>query len=599
MTSMNRNLLHVTIFSFATLILGITTGISTFEAIEFVNLESVIRTILFVIVMSIFLSLNLTFDQKTYSLVLIFITLFFTFFLEVNLGIFNIALFLFLPLLFYIFLNYSNFRLLHFISYFSILLFIVFSSLLFLNNNSGGMITLLSGGYDRAFHFQLFKHSFGSAENAPIVSFLGEYPPGLSIYLRIVASILGIDNFHILSGIYVYVIGLFLLIILNCLFMAKIFYSISKNLFTRFVIVFIILVFSHYSYMIGAGFDPYLFGLLLINIIIWLELRSNKRFLPTLLLFFILLITSPALIIIPFVFICITRFGNKAFLRRLNPTLIFLFIAITSLVIIFSLKFFESFGWRQILAQGGIEPLSMFFYSILSTSILLLFYFAHKPNAIIESFLITIFVAAQLNFIPFALLTSYFNNEISYYAQKQAYVSTVFLSLTLLSLITKIKFNLIYGYSFPKKFISILFILFIFTSSIRPGTYAFTQSSISKQLIVFSSSKLKGSQTIYGPQILSAANKLFFSGKDCGIYRSNTFDSDLNSRWITSLGGTVTLECFLIMQNLQSKSDFVLMNLLYKYDQRGIFFYDSVSLNGIDKISEIKNKWLFLSSQRS
>ena len=599
MTSVSKNFLHVTIFLFTLLIFYILTVISSFNAIEFVNWESIIRTFLFLIVISTFLSLNLTFDQKFYPFVLIFVALFFCFFLGVNLGFFIIFLFLFLPLVFYIYLNAFNFRFLHFISYFTISLFFVFSSLLFLNDNSGGMITLLSGGYDRAFHFQLFKHSFESAQDVAIVNFLGEYPPGLTIYLRIIASILGVDNFQILSGIYIYTIGLFLLIILNCLVMVKIFYAKSTNLFFPFMIVFIILVFSHYSFMIGAGFDPYLFGLLLINVIIWLEFKRCKRFLTTILLFFVLLITTPALIIIPFVFICITRFCNKTFLRRLNPSLIFLFIAITSIIIIFGLNFFKSFGWRQILAQGGIEPLSMGFYSVLSITTLLLLYFAHKLNAKINSFLIIVFIAAQLNFIPFAFLTYYFNDEISYYAQKQGYVSTIFLSLIFLNLINSINLNSNYGSSLPKKFISILFILFISTSSIRSSTYTFTQSSISKQLIVFSNSKQKGTQTIYGPQILSAANKLIYSGKDCGIYRSKTFDSDLNSRWITSLGGTVTLECFLIMQNLQSKSDFVLMNLLYKYDQTGIFFYDSVSLNNIDKISEIKNKWLFLPSQRS
>lgn len=599
MTNVSKNFLRVTIFLFTLLIIYILTVFLSFKMIEFVNLELIIRTTLFLIIISIFLSLNLTFDQKFHPFILIFVALFFCLFLGVNLGFFIISLFLFLPLVFYIYFNAFKFRFLHFISYFSISLFFVLSSLLFLNNNSAGMITLLSGGYDRAFHLQLFKHSFGSTQNVAIVNFLGEYPPGLSIYLRIVASILGIDNFQILSGIYVYTVGLFILIILNCLFMAKIFYAKSTNLFVPFIIVLIVLVFSHYSYMIGAGFDPYLLGLLLINMIIWLELGSSKRFLPTLLLFFILLITTPALIIIPFLFIFITRFGNKAFLRRLNPTFIFLFITIISVIIIFSLNFFKSFGWRQILAQGGIEHLSMGFYSILSISILFLFYVAHKSNAKIESSLITIFIAAQINFIPFAFLTYYFNGEISYYAQKQGYVSTIFLSLIFLILITSIKFNSNSGTSFPQKFISILFILFLFTSSIRPGTYSFTQSSISKQLIAFSNAKQKGIQTIYGPQILSAAITLFNSGKDCGIYRSKTFDSDLNSRWITSLGGTVTLECFLIMQNLQSKSDFVLMNLLYKYDQTGIFFYDSVSLNNIDKISEIKNKWLFLPSQRS
>ena len=115
----------------------------------------------------------------------------------------------------------------------------------------------------------------------------------------------------------------------------------------------------------------------------------------------------------------------------------------------------------------------------------------------------------------------------------------------------------------------------------------------------------KGNQIIYGPQVLQAANLVKMNNADCGIYTSNIYDWDLNSRWINALAGTFTDETFNIYWNTGVKSQKTIVERyntlqeIYQKDLICLIFEDEVLLEDVLKSFAQKNNWNILKLNRS
>lgn len=422
-----------------------------------------------------------------------------------------------------------------------------------LKSKLADVITILGLGYDHWGHFTLFS-AISKCETQLLWCRLEEvnyvksimltYAPGTTNIWSSINTIFLIKDPNIYSLVAYYTFNyVFHLIIF---FLAVFFYLFklrSKLKYLMIISSIVILVHGQFSNFLVSGFPPYIvaFTLFLFQLILLQSYFSSLRFLAILMLSSQISFTSPAFLpvsIFVFTIYCLTnRINIKNSFQRLKPvykigTIIFIFITLVY-TYYFSIMV-KSYGAKQILAPGGIEPIATFYLLLFISAVILITYSKKKKK--FDFKLDLVYFIYVLYVLVLYLITFYYTGTVQYYALKQAYFIiplSIFVIGSSLRKMEKISFP----YNKITDLMSITLLILVFFS---PSNKTFTSGYMGRpaEVIEIFSNGLQNEQIIYGPQVLRASNLMAELEGKCGIYTSNFYEWDLNSRWINALSGT-------------------------------------------------------------
>lgn len=444
----------------------------------------------------------------------------------------------------------------------AVLFFLFLRVFLFLGKTfSSAILTILGLGYDNSHHFAMFQAVLHTDQisryslNGPwtIPSWFAQYyPVGNQIVWGALLAPLRLQNSSIEETL-----ALFLLTIFAALFGMVFLASkmvcnsclIGSRLQVKIIIALLaaVFVFGSYGYIVVSGFPPLLTGCLLLSGILLLGGEKYSRLATLLQVCCVALIaltyvtlTAPAGLSLLFLKMRQIKYGSG--IQKLRGALILSALSLSIAFITF--RVFEltagTMGWRQILADGGIESITP---NVIRSSVLiaLLFCAIAIRRSILMQAMAVLIIACWLIYFAISLTTIHFNGVVSYYAQKQGYVAiafTVVAAFVILieSLRTK---NKIIRYCGAGLFG--LFAAFQFSHSTHPRDFTTGfMSSVPIGIDRISSQKSVNQLIINGPQLLSA-HRLTQKASMTLVLNSNN-DIDLTSRWMNALNNTWTDE---------------------------------------------------------
>ena len=310
--------------------------------------------------------------------------------------------------------------------------------------------------------------------------------------------------------------------------------------------------------LLTNGFAPYLLGVLVILLYVRFLLenhRDSTNLLITAATGFILISTTPAVvfIVIPggvyFLYQLLLN-GNQRL--RVKAVSLFLVAVITIAAYFVYSNTTKTFGWRQMLGPGGVQPPNI--YISIAVSVFCLYLLFRIPR-VRESYLmaITLF-SLGLSVVIYSGITYFLTGSIQYYAIKQGIIflglESIFVVAFWLSLQSKSAPS-----SFNRNLMHSLgtFWLVMFAFGLQtPQTYtgAFMGN-------VLQTSKAALGQDTWQTEIVDSRQIIDVLRSDpggkntCLILHLSKREGDLNSRWLNALRGSnsITQDCFMAFWN--------------------------------------------------
>jgi hypothetical protein len=445
-------------------------------------------------------------------------------------------------------------------SYINLIFVILFASVRVLENSRNWLIQFLGFGYDNAFHLTMFRGYRLTSwfPDATQPNWWTDFdlfrvaPAGSSALFSIFSNaLIGNNHDSHLEMTSFALINLSMTVAI----LAISFQLISIHLPIRYDkrILFVILpgVSALIIYLAGTmlvnGFPPYVAATLVL--VYWVRLQpmlksTSARILNLSFAAFVLLLITPgpfAFLILPGIYLMFKLLLDYIATRDLKNFLIGLVIPF----LLGSFSFFEfnstsgSFGWRQILAPGGVHKPNLLLAMTIAALFILI---SIKYRSEFSLWLVTLSGALSVGI--FSIVTFVNTGDIQYYAWKQLYV---WLPLAILFVVTQmfeIKFFTKVRLSVQLTATFICFILFlaVWNNSTSSG-FMGTPISAIKNL----TNQVAWDQSIvYGNNFLDDYSSSKLVGSGCIISRINPSESDLNSRWANALSNPLRMssKCF-------------------------------------------------------
>lgn len=460
------------------------------------------------------------------------------------------------------FLIYRNQLNLHNLDYTisNLTLFVMIAVVKLLQNTQDWLLQFLGFGYDNAFHLTVFRGyrltSWFSDPNQANwwtdFKHLQVSPTGSSALFSTFSNVLiGENHDPYLETASFFVIQIFMLIALISISVAFVMNQHPKKYHKRFFIIVLTLLVPLIIYSAGTmlvnGFPPYLAVTLVLAY--WMRMQpllksySIKLLNLTFAAFVVLLITPG-----PFAFLIVPGFylTFKLVMEYMaNRDIKVFFVGLAAPLILGGISYFEfrstsgSFGWRQILAPGGVHRPSL----LLAISITLIFIvisYKYRSDFLIWLLILSGFLSTAL----LSAITIIYTGSVQYYAVKQLYVWLPLAGVLSMSQILKMQFisknrtgeHIAAG-------ISIFLVFSIFWNSSSSSGWMGTPISAIRNL---ASQNLWNQSVIYSGNFLDGYANENSATPKCVILRINPSESDLNSRWANALSNPLSMssKCF-------------------------------------------------------
>jgi hypothetical protein len=318
---------------------------------------------------------------------------------------------------------------------------------------------------------------------------------------------------------------------------------------------------------------------------------ESKNAFPILAVTFLLTQTSPLLLfclLIPFAFLFLREihalFISQSFYRLIHVFVWSIFF--TVLALWFNSQSTSKFGWRQILAGGGIQPPNAY-QSILVTSVLIFtILFLPKVSALrVHLFLL---YSSWCSFLLMAGLTIGFTGTIQYYAIKQFYV-VLFLSSIFAAAHCSAQ-----GMTVRPRIVSSYILILILSFSIW-GSRVFVQGfmgTLPRSIIALSNTSNWADNPVDAIKLLKVVRSV--NAKDtsgCILFRLPGHNSDLNSRWINALGfrQVVSEDCFVAFWNSEKLKNSDLIKKLGSMSGQYTIYLDKMTASDIKNLQDNLN----------
>lgn len=428
----------------------------------------------------------------------------------------------------------------------------------------------LSFGYDNALHFSLFQvysteQEFQFGLNANWTNDFGlfaTYPPGYSaLWAFIHDNSFGILNSSVGNLLSSFFILNLCLIVIVTLLGADLVLHLSQNtqISKKSICVLIVgPIMYFWGILLTNGFAPYLLGVLVILLHIRYLLESHKdstNLIITAATGFILISTTPAVVFIvgPSGIYFLYRFLLNRSHRLRFKTIIFFPLAIITIAayLVYS-NTTKTFGWRQMLGPGGVQPPNLVISLVVSIFCLFLLVGIARVR---ESYLtmLTLF-SLGLSVVIYSGITFFLTGSIQYYAIKQA---IIFLGLESIFVVaiwlysqrnrTSSLFNKDLTQSLAIFWLA-MFVIGLQSPQIYTGAFMGN---------VLQTSKAALTQNTWQTEIVDSRQitdvlKLDSGGKNtCLILHLKNREGDLNSRWLNALreSNSITQDCFMAFWN--------------------------------------------------
>jgi hypothetical protein len=467
------------------------------------------------------------------------------------------------------------------------------------------LLQFLGFGYDNAFHFMAFR---GLRETSwmPFGSDPGWWtefelfrraPSGASaIYSFMSVPLIGSTS-NPYQELAVY--GALSL----CSFMAIIFFAIkllsSQNILpwkTHKILQNLLLVFlitGSTGVLLSNGFPPYVIETLLIIYWVHLNYRTSSIDLFNISsLIFCLLVISPG----PFAFMLLPAFyltwldlrnriragESYKFILHLAPVIFF-----ASSSYIFFIDDSGTYGWRHILAAGGVKLPSS--WTLLVLTILFVVISMKQIKSKRPDILFLVVLSGGLSVGLLSILTIYYTGSVQYYALKQLYVWIPLCSLLILATVLTPKISL-------NNVRNLMSIFLIATSAVtlvakdfnRGGGFMNTFPNAIANTI---NANNQESSIVNAKLHLKISDSKYRLNGKCLIYKLNGFESDLNSRWANALNYPAKMdeECFSGYWNSSSLSNYELLDRLRILDYEYVIIMREIEKDDVNKLEIPKN----------
>jgi hypothetical protein len=440
------------------------------------------------------------------------------------------------------------------------LLFIILTELF--KKVSNYSLQLFSFGYDNAFHFAIFRY-FRSSTWFPFgleskwgtdFGMFHTYPTGQAALWSFLAEPLIGNSVDPLENLAAYTFILATCVYLMIFFVFRQIRPTSGGFFSTLLapLLLSVLINVTFSFILFTnGFLPYFFGLLFVLMFIDSYKRdenSVSRIILFALVALILVLVSPsivAFIALPAVLVIVSEIKKMLVYKQFVSLAISIAVGVIILVIILWIaqKTTSTYGWRQILAPGGIRQPSVLQAAAVISGCLVALVLQRKK--IVKNLLLLVTVSGLISVGILISLTVLYTGSIQYYALKQAYVSLAISSIVLCKYLLHIKIVA------RLRVISILGIsLILILPNIVPRAL---NSGFMGALAGVASHTLRqgnwNTEVVDANRIfdsLVAESQVFRNESPCLIFRVTPFDSDLNSRWLNSLSPkpNISNSCF-------------------------------------------------------
>jgi hypothetical protein len=456
-------------------------------------------------------------------------------------------------------------------------------------------------GYDNAFHFSLFRFyrdqsvfPFGFVDSWPtdFEQFLN-YPAGQAAFWSLLSDLLiGKSDDSSLEFLAFNVLNVFTFFILITTTF-RIVRDREKSFFPTGVISLLISVILNvclFGVMASNGFPPYLFGALILNcFILGFNGSENlqQKIFVTCSCIFILVLVAPTLI--AFLLLVVIILGVEILKtlrsphnRKLLYVNVLVPIGFIILVLWFSSRTSSKFGWRQILADGGVHPPNLF-VSILISFTSIVFLLKHRKKLSMNS-LTLVYLSGGVSVAFITTLTLSYTGEVQYYAIKQSYVFLQIAAMVLLLGCSHLEKASKYLKNSLQLIVCIVFVVPVLKPSVYTGGF---MGTLPKAVNV-AWDRAQWPSQIMNPQIFENLKSFNPSvNKACIIYKLRDYPGDLSSRWANSLsrGNNISNGCFAGFWNIDSLGPSELISRLEDLPGNFVLFTDEPSLYKSSKSS--------------
>jgi hypothetical protein len=428
----------------------------------------------------------------------------------------------------------------------------------------------LTFGYDNALHFSLFRvftkeqqYYFGL--NSSWVNDFGlfhTYPPGYSaLWSFAYNSFLGSNNTNVGN-----LMLFFFLANITLLFVV---YIQSVDLILRFsrypqkwklsvLIVTTPPVLYFWGLLLTNGFAPYLLGvsiLLSYNRILLNSYKPEKVLLFTYVATFILIAITPAiiwLVLLPGLHLFKIVFIDDLELSRIKVSNASALIFLATISLIVYKNTTSTFGWRQMLGPGGVQPPNLFLSILI---VFLFFYVIIYQQRRGQEFLVALsLIGLGVSVVVYSALTFFLTGSIQYYAVKQGLVFLGVACVYIIARVTQIQNFSILRMSTNRSisYLILLWSLIFVTAFLNPKVYtsAFMGNIIQTTREVTTKNSWN-EQIVDVNLIKSLLNYNKFDKNSCQIIHLAGEEGDLNSRWLNALqqNNPMTQDCFMAFWN--------------------------------------------------
>jgi hypothetical protein len=466
-------------------------------------------------------------------------------------------------------------------------------------------LQFMTFGYDNALHFSLYKsyqitswYPFvNQLEWASNLSLFQNYPSGQAALFSFLSEIFaGNQNKPLLA-----LCSYFLLLLCNfigIIYLVRLLivkFSSGIRSFMAWISA-IVIATAFAGVLFVDGFPPYLLGLMLV--LLWaLTLKFDEREGSQI---YVLGVTAFSLSLIsPLLIFCILLPATFLFFREIHShwsshqylavSLRFFYIsALGILAILINSMTSSKFGWRQLLAGGGIQPFNKVEAVLIVMSFVTTLYGQRKK--LFTNSLSLIALSTLASFSVLAILTIAYTGSIQYYAIKQLYVCLLILTIVVMKYLFEM------NQSSLAKILGSTLIIGIFSVSLLYSKVYTTGFMGTMPNAIRSISNEKSWQT----SSVDSHNLIRMKGKlnpilqnQCLIFRVSPFESDLNSRWANAIGNSNSTSeaCFgaywnshmlsdqeLISKLKSSSMDYVLIVALSQKENFSSYISKNVSL---------------------
>lgn len=423
-------------------------------------------------------------------------------------------------------------------------------------------LQLFSFGYDNAFHFAIYRYfrsstwfpfGFGSEWGTDFGMFL-TYPTGQSaLWSFLVEPLIGnsanpSDNLAAYSLILVACIFLMIYLVFRQLRPTSGGF-IEISLLPILLSVLINVAFS--LILFTNGFLPYFFGLLLLLVFVesynYFE-KSFSKIISFGLMALILTLVTPsilAFILLPGAFVIFREMKMMLSLKQFVQIAISIIVGLMLLIVILWIqqKTTATYGWRQILAPGGIRQPSIVQVAAVFTGFFVVIVLQRRK--LMKDLLLFVSVSGLISVGVLSSLTFYFTGSVQYYAVKQAYVALAISSIVVCKYLLEKR-----SVVAPRAILVLVTSLVLILPNMVPR--ALNSGFMGAVSGVVTHTLRQGNwnaQVVDANWLFATLNTKSFSAQKnspCLIFRITPFDSDLNSRWLNSLTQkpNISNDCF-------------------------------------------------------